>query len=43
MTSASDLMNNDTVLSMVMSTYGLDSSTDNSSILSDLITQEKKS
>ncbi|MBS0965007.1 DUF1217 domain-containing protein [Acetobacter okinawensis] len=42
-TSASDLLNNDTVLSMIMSTYGLDSSTDNSSILSALLTQDPTS
>ncbi|GAA3669268.1 MULTISPECIES: DUF1217 domain-containing protein [Acetobacter] len=43
MTSASDLMNNQTVLSMVMSTYGLDSSTDNSKILTALLTQDPTS
>ncbi|MCP1228212.1 DUF1217 domain-containing protein [Acetobacter fabarum] len=43
MTSASDLLNNQTVLSMVMSTYGLDSSTDNSSILTALLTQDPTS
>ncbi|OUJ12202.1 DUF1217 domain-containing protein [Acetobacter okinawensis] len=43
MTSASDLLNNDTVLSMVMSTYGLDTSTDNSKILSALLTQDPTS
>ncbi|MCP1241691.1 DUF1217 domain-containing protein [Acetobacter lambici] len=43
MTSASDLLNNQTVLSMVMSTYGLDSSTDNASILSSLLTQDPTS
>ena len=43
MTSASDLLNNDTVLSIVMSTYGLDSSTDNNSILSALLTQDPTS
>ncbi len=43
MTSASDLLNNQTVLSMVMSTYGLDSSTDNASILTALLTQDPTS
>ncbi|MFH7811817.1 MULTISPECIES: DUF1217 domain-containing protein [Acetobacter] len=43
MTSASDLMNNQTVLSMVMSTYGLDPSTDNSKILTALLTQDPTS
>ncbi len=43
MTSASDLLNNDTVLSIVMSTYGLDTSTDNNSILTALLTQDPTS
>ncbi|MFT8419485.1 MAG: DUF1217 domain-containing protein [Acetobacter sp.] len=43
MTSTSELLNNQTVLSMVMSTYGLDSSTDNSSILTSLLTQDPTS
>lgn len=42
-TSASALMSNSTVLSMVMSNYGLDSSTDNTSILTALLTQDPTS
>lgn len=40
---ASDLMNNASVLSMVMSNYGLSSSTDNTSILTSLLTQDPTS
>ncbi|WP_338333300.1 DUF1217 domain-containing protein [Acetobacter sp. LMG 32666] len=40
---ASGLMNNATVLSMVMSNYGLDSSTDNASILQTLLSQDPTS
>ncbi|NSL91468.1 DUF1217 domain-containing protein [Acetobacter syzygii] len=40
---ASDLLDNSSVLSMVMNKYGLDSSTDNTTILTSLLTQDPTS